>query len=68
MSKKDYTELIIQSGDMVSALKGLQVLLFYLPNADEVKPSDLDKINGIVSAITTFAEKNNYDLNKYFEY
>lgn len=50
-------DLIIQSVDISSALKGLQSMLFCFPIASEVKPSDLDRINGVVSAIATLAEK-----------
>lgn len=63
----DETDLIIQSINISSALKGLQSMLLYFPSANEVKPSDLDKLNGIVSAITVLAEKNSVVVRNYFE-
>ncbi|MFC0276723.1 hypothetical protein ACFFH2_08410 [Enterococcus devriesei] len=64
IDRKDYTDLIIQSVNISSALKGLQTLLYYFPLAADVKPSDLDQLNGIVSAIAALAEKNAEETTK----
>lgn len=58
MEKIDYIDLILQTGNISDALKGLGSVLFYLPGAQEIKASDLNKINGIVAAIILLAEKN----------
>lgn len=67
MNTVDNTDLIIQSGDISSALKGLKTFLYYFPRADEMKPNDLDQLNGIVSAIAALAEKNAEETRDYFE-
>lgn len=67
MKTNDYTELLIQSEDIHSALMGLQKVLFYFPHADQVKPTDITQINGVVAAITALAERNVEELAKYFE-
>lgn len=67
MNTLDETDLIIQSINISSALKGLQSMLFYFPNADEMKPSDLDQLKGMVSAIAALAEKNAEETRAYFE-
>lgn len=67
MEKIDYTDLILQTGNISDALNGLKILLFQLPTPNEIEASDLDKINGIVAAITVLAEKNEKDVSDYFE-
>lgn len=68
MEKVDYTELIVEAGNISNALVGLQSMLYNFPNAGDVKPDDLDKINGIVAAISILAKKNEQVVADYFEY
>ena len=67
MNEVDNADLIIQSINISSALKGLEILLYHLSAADKIKPSDLDQLNGMVSAISALAEKNAEETRDYFE-
>lgn len=68
MGTIDYTDLILSSGNISSALAGLQSMIYNFPNAGDVKPDDLDKINGIVAAISILAKKNEQVVADHFEY
>lgn len=68
METIDYTDLILSSANISNALTGLQSLLYNFPNAGDVKPDDLDKINGMVAAISILAKTNKQVVADYFEY
>lgn len=67
MRKKELSDedLLINSGNLVSAIEGLQTFACYQFTATEkITLQDIDELNGLISAIHALAEKNVRDVGE----